>query len=120
MKFHPIPIFISFLLSSCHSNGIEKGGNAYETLIVKLNIEDTIEPIKVTLTTSQGIDQINIEPGKTPPEIELKTPQKGEGTCTICVYTTTDTICSPEYYIEGGYRPEIMFKNKQFIVRKGA
>ncbi len=120
MKHISAIALLCFIYISCNSDERNQGKKPHEILVVQLKIQDEIQPLKVILSTQQATDQVNFEAGKNQQNIELKTVQLGEGTCTICVYTQNDTLCSPEYYIEGGYRPVIQLKNKQFKIIKGA
>ena len=102
------------VLTSCNSEDKIDGYKSNEIIVVTIDIVDDFDIEKITLTSTGGKDEIlgnKIEDRK---NIKLKTPQLGEGTYTICIYTTTDTLCSQDSYIEAGYRPKLRLKNNKF------
>lgn len=112
--FRLLFLFISSVLTSCNSEDKIDGYKSNEILVVTIDIVDDFDIEKIILTSTGGIDEIlgnNIENRK---KIKLKTPQFGEGSFKICIYTISDTLCSQGLYIEGGYRPRLRLKNKKF------
>ena len=107
-------LFIFILLFSCNHDEKIDGLKPHEILVVTLEIEDNTEFNKITLISTDGTDTITIDPIKNKKRYKLKTPQIGEGMYKICVYTTTDTLCSKNNYIEGGYRPKLRLINHEF------
>lgn len=110
------PIF-AFLISC---NNVEKieGLKPNEILVVTLEVLDNVEINEITLTSTSGTDKINGDQIENKKRIKLKTPQNGEGTFKICVYTKIDTLCSQDSYIEGGYRPKLRLKDSKFETLK--
>ncbi|MNR00802.1 hypothetical protein D3C85_1165860 [compost metagenome] len=107
-----VPIFA--LLTSCNNDEKIEGLKPNEILVVTLEVLDNIEINEITLTSTGGTDKINGDQIENKKRIKLKTPQSGEGTFKICVYAKTDTLCSQDSYIEGGYRPKLRLKNNKF------
>ena len=114
MKFLTSIITTLIILTSCNSEDKIDGLKSNEILVVTLEIADNIEIKEIILTSSGGTDRITGEQIDDKKKIKLKTPQSGEGTFTICVYTQTDTLCSQDSYIEGGYRPKLKLKDNKF------
>lgn len=83
-------------------------------MVVTLDIADDIDVKQIILTASGGRDIITRNQIDNKRKVKLKTPQRGEGTFSICVFTETDTLCSQDSYIEGGYRPKLELKNREF------
>ena len=106
------------VLTNCNNDEKIEGLKANEILVVTLEILDDIKINKITLTSTGGKDKINGDQIENRKKIKLKTPQNGEGTFKICIYTNTDTLCSQDSYIEGGYRPEVRIKNNKFETLK--
>ena len=106
------------ILTNCNNDEKIKGLRANEILAVTLVISDDIDVKQITLTSTGGSDKILGNQIDNKRKVKLKTPQRGEGTYSICVYTATDTLCSQESYIEGGYRPKIRLKNNKFETLK--
>ena len=102
------------VLTNCNNDEKIEGLKANEILVVTLEILDDIKINEITLTSTGGTDKINGDQIENRKKIKLKTPQSGEGTFTICIYTKTDTLCSQDSYIEGGYRPKLRLKNNKF------
>ena len=102
------------VLTNCNNDEKIKGLKSNEILVVTLEILDDIKINEITLTSTGGTDKINGDQIENRKKIKLKTPQSGEGTFTICIYTKTDTLCSQDSYIEGGYRPKLRLKNNKF------
>lgn len=106
------------ILTNCNNDEKIKGLRANEILAVTLDISDDIDVKQITLTSTNGSVKILGNQINNKRKVKLKTPQHGEGTYSICVYTATDTLCSQESYIEGGYRPKIRLKNNKFETLK--
>ena len=108
--FNILLVFSLIILTNCNDS---------EKLVVTLEIEDDIDIKEITLKSRSSASKIatdrilgnKIENRK---EIKLQTPHEGEGTFVICIFTQKDTLCSQEYYIEGGYRPKLRLKNNKF------
>ncbi len=111
---HTLTVFIIVFLTSCNNDEKIKGFKSNEILVVTLDISDNFDIEKITLTSTGGTDEISGNQIENRQKVKLKTPQRGEGTFKICVYTLTDTLCSQDSYIEGGYRPKLRLKNKKF------
>lgn len=115
MKFYiQFIVIFTCIFISCNSDDKIEGLYGYEILAIKLNIEDDVEIKKVILKSSQGKDSILGHQIKNKSKIKLKTKLISEGTFTLCIITPTDSICSQESYVEGGYRPQLSFKDKKF------
>lgn len=114
MKFLTVAIISLIALTSCNLEDKIDGYKSNEILVVTLDIFDNFDVEKVTLTSTNGTDEILGSKIENRNKIKLKTPQLGEGTFKICIYTTTDTLCSQDSYIEGGYRPKLRLKNNKF------
>ena len=102
------------LLPSCNNEDKIEGFKANEILVVTLEIVSDIEIKQIALNSDAGTVIISGNQVAKKDRVKLKTPQMGEGTYSICVYTATDTLCSKETYVEGGYRPILRFENKKF------
>jgi|SRR5690554_301275 len=111
-----LTIFTLTFLTNCNNDEKIKGLKSNEILVVTLEILDEIEINEITLTSSGGTDKIKGSQIENKKKIILKTPQSGEGTFEICIYTETDTLCSQDSYIEGGYRPKLRLKNYKFEI----
>lgn len=111
---HTFTVFIVGFLSNCNNDEKIKGLKSNEILVVTLNISDDFDIEKITLTSTGGTDEISGSQIENREKVKLKTPQHGEGIFKICVYTPTDTFCSQDSYIEGGYRPKLRLKNNNF------
>ena len=108
--FNVLLIFSLITLTNC---------NDYEKLVVTLEIEDNIDIKEITLKSKNGASKIEIDKIlgnkiENRKKIKLQTPHTGEGTFVICIFTQTDSLCSQENYIEGGYRPKLRLKNNKF------
>lgn len=114
--FYILTSFTLSVLTNCNNDEKITGLRANEILVVTLNIEDDIDIKQITLTSTGGADKILGNQIDDKRKVKLKTPQYGEGTFSICVYTLTDTLCSKASYIEGGYRPKLRLKNNKFEV----
>jgi hypothetical protein len=114
MKLLTAGVIVLILLTSCDSEDKINGYKSNEILVVTIDIVDNFDIEKIILTSTGGKDEILGKKIKNRQKIKLKTPQFGEGTFKICIYTTTDTLCSQDKYIEGGYRPKLRLKNNKF------
>lgn len=114
MKFWTIILTTLIVLTSCNAEDKIDCFKSHEILVVTLDIEDDIDIEQVTLTSTGGTDKVLGTQIDNRQKVKLKTPQRGEGTFSICVYTATDTLCSQNSYIEGGYRPKLRLKNNKF------
>ena len=112
--FSKITLFALTILTSCINDEKIEGLKSQEILVVTLEIVDNIDIKEVVLISTGGTDKIYGNQIDNKEKIQLKTPQSGEGTFSICVITLTDTLCSQESYIEGGYRPILRLKNSKF------
>jgi len=109
-----LTIFTLIVLTNCNNDEKIEGLKSNEILVVTLEILDDIEINEITLTSNGATDKIKEDQIQNKKKIKLKTPQSGEGTFKICVYAKTDTLCSQDSYIEGGYRPKLRLKNNKF------
>ena len=109
-----LTIFTLTVLTNCNNDEKIEGLKSNEILVVTLEILDDIEINEITLTSNGATDKIKGDQIQNKKKIKLKTPQSGEGTFKICVYAKTDTLCSQDSYIEGGYRPKLRLKNNKF------
>jgi hypothetical protein len=109
-----LTVFTLTVLTNCNNDEKIEGLKSNEILVVTLEILDDIEINEITLTSNGATDKIKGDQIENKKKIKLKTPQSGEGTFKICVYTKTDTLCSQDSYIEGGYRPKLRLKNNKF------
>jgi len=109
-----LTIFTLIVLTNCNNDEKIEGLKSNEILVVTLEILDDIEINEITLTSNGATDKIKGDQIQNKKKIKLKTPQSGEGTFKICVYAKTDTLCSQDSYIEGGYRPKLRLKNNKF------
>lgn len=117
MKFCTL-IFLNFLLfTSCISKDdtIERL-KSNEILVISLDISHDIDIKQITLTSTGGIDKVSANQISNKRKVKLKTPLSGEGIYSVCVFTTTDTICSQENYVEGGYRPKLKLNKRKFEI----
>lgn len=114
IRTYILTVFTLTVLTNCNNDEKIEGLKSNEILVVTLEILDDIEINKITLTSNGGTDKINGDQIENKKKIKLKTPQSGEGTFKICVYAKTDTLCSQDSYIEGGYRPKLRLKNNKF------
>lgn len=114
IRTYILAVFTLTVLTNCNNDEKIEGLKSNEILVVTLEILDGIEINKITLTSNGGTDKINGDQIENKKKIKLKTPQSGEGTFKICVYAKTDTLCSQDSYIEGGYRPKLRLKNNKF------
>jgi hypothetical protein len=114
MKFLTVAIIVLITLTSCNSEDKIDGYKSNEILVVTIDIVDNFDIEKITLTSTGGTDEILGNKIENRQKIKLKTPQLGEGTFKICIYTKTDSLCSQDSYIEGGYRPKLRLKNNKF------
>lgn len=117
-KIKPLSVIVTTLiiLTSCNSEDKIEGLKANEILVVTLDIADDINIKQVNLTSTGGTDKILGTQIDNKRKVKLKTPQRGEGTFSICVFTATDTFCSRQNYIEGDYRPKLKLKNSNFEI----
>ncbi|WKZ76299.1 MAG: hypothetical protein QY303_05240 [Vicingaceae bacterium] len=106
--------FTLTVLTNCNNDEKIEGLKSNEILVVTLEILDDIEINEIILTSNGATDKIKGDQIQNKKKIKLKTPQSGEGTFKICVYAKTDTLCSQDSYIEGGYRPKLRLKNNKF------
>ncbi len=103
----------NFIILSCSNNDTVEEYTSREIVIITLKIDDFKEVNKIelihngTLMTLLKPEFINKK------EVKLKFPNSGEGTFKLCIETMTENICSNEAYIEGGYRPIILFKDNK-------
>lgn len=111
-------IFTLPFLTNCNNEEKIEGLKSNEILVVTLEILDEMDINEISLTSNGGTDKIKGDQIENIKKIKLKTPQSGEGTFTICIYTKTDTLCSQESYVEGGYRPKLRLKNNEFETLK--
>lgn len=107
-------LFVLTFLTYCKSEDKLEGYKSSEIIIVTLDIETHEEIEIIKLFSSGGQDSILKREVDNKTTITLKSPQKGEGTFSICIYTIKNTWCSPESYVEGGYRPKLKFKSNKF------
>ncbi|MHB1277072.1 MAG: hypothetical protein ACYC1Q_01590 [Bacteroidia bacterium] len=69
------------------------------------------------------LDKSDLEQYKTGEFISLSTnieysyEGSGEHTCTICIFTISDTLCT-ELYTEKGYRPQLLYDGDSLIVTR--
>ncbi|MCL2329377.1 MAG: hypothetical protein FWC39_12805 [Bacteroidetes bacterium] len=103
-----------FLETDCNNDEKVEGFKPHQIIVVTLEIEDNIDIEQIILISTEGTDTIIGSQIDNKKKIKLKNPQFGEGLFSICVYTPTDTLCSQESYIEGGYRPKLKLKNNVF------
>ncbi|MFN4123755.1 MAG: hypothetical protein ACK4GL_10690 [Flavobacteriales bacterium] len=108
-----IELYILTTLALTNCNNVEKieGLKSNEIL-------DDIKINEITLSSTGGTDKINGAQIKNRKKIKLKTPQSRDETFKICIYTNTNTLCSQDSYIEGGYRPKLRLKNNKFETLK--
>lgn len=113
-------ISVLVVMTTCNSDEKIKGFKTHEILVVTLNIDDNVVIEKIILKSSfkNHSDSILKHEIGDKKIIKLKCPQKGEGTFSICVYTSKDTLCSQEEYCEGGYRPKMNLKEHRLILTK--
>jgi hypothetical protein len=124
--YKKLTTFVLFLVGvlpfviSCSSDSDEKieGYKTNEIIVVTLDIKEQQGIEKVTLLSSGNKDSILKREIGNRTTIKLKCPQKGEGVFSLCVYLSQDTICSKEGYVEGGYRPKLIFRDKTLKVVK--
>jgi hypothetical protein len=116
MKFLIFALITSIVISSCVRKKKNDSPHPSEFIIVNLKVEDDIEIFKIVLHTDDGRDSITKEDIENKKEFELQAQQIGEGNFSICVFTKTDTLCSQDEYVEGGYRPKLILKNKKYEV----
>lgn len=109
-----VPILLLVFLVSCNIGETIEGFKPNEIIVVRLDIEDDIEIEKIILYSNYGTDSILKNEIGERRTINLKTPQKGEGLFSICVFTSANHLCSEQSYVEGGYRPTIKLKNGEF------
>ena len=109
-----LTIFTLTVLTNCNNDEKIEGLKSNEILVVTLEILDDIEINEIILTSNGATDKIKGDQIENKKKIKLKTPQSGEGTFKICVYAKTDTLCSQDSYVEGGYRPKLRLKNNKF------
>lgn len=109
-----LTIFTLTVLTNCNNDEKIEGLKSNEILVVTLEILDDIEINEIILTSNGATDKIKGDQIENKKKIKLKTPQSGEGTFKICVYAKTDTLCSKDSYVEGGYRPKLRLKNNKF------
>ncbi|WP_400190933.1 hypothetical protein [Hymenobacter sp. B81] len=105
-------------LFSCSSDTDESipGYQPHEIIVVTLNLEANQNIEKIVLQAESSKDSLLKPEITNKASVKLKCPQNGEGTYSLCVYRTNDTLCSPESYIEGGYRPKLVLKRNMIEV----
>ena len=118
IRIYILTIFTLTFLTNCNNDEKIEGLKSNEILVVTLEILDEMDINEISLTSNGGTDKIKGDRIENKKRIKLKTPQSGEGTFTICIYTKTDTLCSQESYVEGGYRPKLRLKNNKFETLK--
>ena len=115
-------LFLAGLLPfmfSCSSESEKiEGHKPNEIIVVTLDIGAQQGIEKVILLARGSKDSIVKREINNQTTIKLKCPQKGEGTFSLCVYWSQDTICSKENYVEGGYRPKLVLRDKTLEVVK--
>jgi hypothetical protein len=116
IKFYTPALFLLSSAFSCNNNDSFNEYNKNKKLVVTIKIADNIKIEKIKLTSSGGTDSLLFKEIENKEELILKTPQTGEGIFSICIYTFNDTICSPESYIEGGYRPKLKLINNKLEI----
>jgi len=114
IRIYILTIFTLTVLTNCNNDEKIEGLKPNEILVVTLEILDDIDIDEITLTSNGATDKIKGDQIENKKKIKLKTPQSGEGTFKICVYTKTDTLCSQDSYIEGGYRPKLRLEDNKF------
>ncbi len=85
-------------------------------LVVEIEIEDNLEIEKIILNTATGADSILKDDINKNQKLQLETSLVGEGTYSIRIMMSNDTINLPEKYAEGGYRPKLKLKNDKIEV----
>lgn len=113
--FYTLTALTLTVLTNCNNDEKIEGLKANEILVVTLEILDDIEINEIILSSNGGTDKIKGDQIENKKIIKLKTPQNGEGTFKICVYTKKDTLCTQNSYVEGGYRPKLRLKNNKFV-----
>lgn len=113
IKVLAVIITTLIILTSCNSEDKIEGYKSNQILVVTINIIDEYDIDKITLSSTGGRDEILGNEIENRHKVKLKTPQPGEGSFELCVYTTTDKLCSQEGYIEGGYRPKLRLENQK-------
>lgn len=96
---YTITLFAMIIIAGCSNNDKIEGLKANQIIVVTVDIEDDINLEKVLLNSSGGKDSLLNDQLADKRKLKLKTPLKGEGTYTICIYTSTDTICSQAGYV---------------------
>lgn len=114
IRIYILTIFTLTVLTNCNNDEKIEGLKSNEILVVTLEILDDIEINEIILTSNGATDKIKGDQIQNKKKIKLKTPQSGEGTFKLCLHTKTDTLCSQDSYIEGGYRPKLRLKNNKF------
>ncbi|HAY33667.1 MAG TPA: hypothetical protein DCY06_05985 [Bacteroidetes bacterium] len=111
-------VVIIFVFTGCDTDIKIDNYKSNEILAVTIEIEDDIEIEKITLNSNKSLntDSISLIEIGEKKIFDLKCPQKGEGTFSVCVFTKSDTLCSAEIYAEGGYRPKLKLKAGKFEV----
>lgn len=114
--FTLLTFIVAAALGACNHKDTIEGYKSHEILVVTLEVADDSKIEKVILNSSYRHfnDSVFGSTIEDKSAIKLKCPQISEGTFSICVYTNKDTLCSDDYYIEGGYRPRLRLKNNKF------
>lgn len=118
MKYYLLLISTIFITSCLNGNQKENNfltigqGNDVE---VTLSIKDKKDIEKIEFYSSGNSEFIEKKRLESYNKLIYSFENKGEGTFTVCIYKSNDTICT-ESYVEKGYSPKIEFVRDSLII----
>jgi hypothetical protein len=97
------------------SSTLELGNG--DDVIVNLEVLDNTGITKIEFQANGNVEAINSDDLENYKIVSFGFEGKGEGTFKVCVYSSSDAICS-EHYVEGGYRPELTCTKEKIEVKE--